>query len=69
MRTIPDPSPSSAPALHKAELSVTDGIEAAVARAQQVAGEKNVGVAAGTIARHALKRACSTRSPSTWCRS
>ena len=30
---------------------VTDGIEAAVALAQQVAGEKNVGVAANTIAR------------------
>jgi dihydrofolate reductase len=34
---------------------VTDGIEAAVARAQQVAGEKNVGVAAGTIARQCLE--------------
>jgi len=35
--------------------SVTDGIEAAVALAQQVAGEKNVGVAANTIARRCLE--------------
>lgn len=34
---------------------VTDGIEAAVARAQQVAGEKNVGIAAGTIPRQCLE--------------
>jgi dihydrofolate reductase len=34
---------------------VTEGIEAAVARAQQVAGGKNVGVAAGTIARQCLE--------------
>jgi dihydrofolate reductase len=34
---------------------VTDGIEAAGALAQQVAGEKNVGVAAGTIARQCLE--------------
>jgi len=34
---------------------VTDGIEAAVALAQQVAGEKNVGVAAGTFARQCLE--------------
>jgi dihydrofolate reductase len=34
---------------------VTDGIEAAVALAQQVAGEKNVGVAAGTFARRCLE--------------
>jgi dihydrofolate reductase len=35
--------------------SVTDGIEAAVALAQQVAGEKNVGVAAGRFARQCLE--------------
>jgi hypothetical protein len=34
---------------------VTDGIEAAVALAQQVAGEKNVGVAAGTVAPQCLE--------------
>jgi dihydrofolate reductase len=34
---------------------VSDGIEAAVALAQQVAGKKNVGVAAGTIARQCLE--------------
>ena len=34
---------------------VTEGIEAAVARAQQVAGGKDVGVAAGTIARQCLE--------------
>ena len=34
---------------------VTEGIEAAVARAQQVAGGKNVGVAAGTTARQCLE--------------
>ena len=34
---------------------VTDGIEAAVALAQQVVGEKNVGVAAGTFARQCLE--------------
>jgi len=34
---------------------VTDGIEAAVALAQQIAGEKDVGVAAGTIARQCLE--------------
>ena len=33
---------------------VTEGIEAAVARAQEIAGGKNVGVAAGTIARQCL---------------
>jgi dihydrofolate reductase len=34
---------------------VTEGIEAAVALAQQVAGEKSVGIAAGTIARQCLE--------------
>jgi dihydrofolate reductase len=34
---------------------VTDGIEAAVALAQQVVGEKNGGVAAGTFARQCLE--------------
>jgi dihydrofolate reductase len=34
---------------------VTDGIEAAAALAQQVAGEKNVCVAAGTVARQCLE--------------
>jgi dihydrofolate reductase len=34
---------------------VTDGIEAAGALAQQVVGEKNVGVAAGTFARQCLE--------------
>jgi dihydrofolate reductase len=34
---------------------VTDGIEAVVALAQQIAGEKDVGVAAGTIARQCLE--------------
>jgi dihydrofolate reductase len=34
---------------------VTEGIEAAVARAHQVAGGKDVGVAAGTIARQCLE--------------
>jgi dihydrofolate reductase len=34
---------------------VTDGIEAAVALAQQVVGEKNVGVTAGTFARQCLE--------------
>lgn len=34
---------------------VTEGIEAAVAKAQQLAGDKNVGVAAGTIARQCLQ--------------
>ena len=33
----------------------TDGIEPAVALAQQIAGDKNVGVAAGTIARQCLE--------------
>ena len=34
---------------------VTDGIAPAVALAQQIAGDKNVGVAAGTIARQCLE--------------
>src|SRR5215217_3403144 len=34
---------------------ITDGVEAAVALAQQIAGEKNVSVAAGTIARQCLE--------------
>ena len=34
---------------------VTDGLEAAVALAQQVDGEKNVGVAANTLARQCLE--------------
>ncbi len=33
---------------------VTDGIEAAIARAKEIAGEKSVGVAAGTIAGQAI---------------
>ncbi|NLP84149.1 dihydrofolate reductase [Microbacterium sp. CFH 90308] len=33
---------------------VTDGIEAAVAKAQQIAGDKTIGVAAGTVAGQAL---------------
>lgn len=33
---------------------VTDGIEAAVAKAQELAGEKTIGVAAGTVAGQAL---------------
>ncbi|GAA1944991.1 dihydrofolate reductase [Microbacterium deminutum] len=33
---------------------VTDGIEAAIARAKEIAGDKSVGVAAGTIAGQAL---------------
>jgi dihydrofolate reductase len=34
---------------------VTDGIEAAVARAHEIAGERTVAVAAGTIARQCLE--------------
>jgi dihydrofolate reductase len=34
---------------------VTDGLEAAIDRAQQVAGDKNVGVNGGTIARQCLE--------------
>ena len=33
---------------------VTDGIEAAISRAREIAGDRNVGVAAGTIAGQAL---------------
>lgn len=33
---------------------VTDGIEAAIARAQELAGDRSVGVAAGTVAGQAL---------------
>jgi dihydrofolate reductase len=33
---------------------VTDGIEAAIARAKEIAGDKSIGVAAGTIAGQAL---------------
>ncbi len=35
---------------------VTDGVEAAVAKAQEIAGERTVGVAAGTIAGQCLER-------------
>ena len=34
---------------------VTDGVEAAVTRAKAIAGDRNVGVAAGTIARQCLE--------------
>ena len=34
---------------------VTDGIEAAVARAQEIAGDRHVAVTAGTIARQCLE--------------
>jgi dihydrofolate reductase len=34
---------------------VTDGVEAAVARAQEIAGDRNVAVAAGTVARQCLE--------------
>ena len=47
---------------------VTDGIAPAVALAQQIAGDKNVGVAAGTIARQCLEAGLLDEWPSTWCR-
>ena len=46
---------------------VTAGVEAAVARAQAVAGERTVAVTAGPSPGSASSSACSTRSPSTWC--
>jgi dihydrofolate reductase len=48
---------------------VTDGIEAAVAKAKELAGDKNVAVNGGQMARQCLEAGCSTRSASSWCRS
>ena len=48
---------------------VTGGIEAAIAEAQAIAGDKIVAVNAGTIASQCAQPACSTRSGSTWSRS
>lgn len=47
---------------------VTDGVEAAVKKAQEVAGDRVVAVTAGTIARQCLELGLLEPSQSTWCR-
>lgn len=47
---------------------VTTGVEAAISRAQEFAGERVVAVTGGTIARQCLELGSWTRWPSTWCR-
>ena len=46
---------------------VTDGVEAAVARAQELAGDRTVAVTAGTIARQCLELGLLDEVASTWC--
>ena len=46
---------------------VTDGVEAAVAKAQEIAGDRT-SRCGGTVARQCLDSGCSTRSRWTWCR-
>jgi len=46
---------------------VTNGIEVAVAKAQELAGDKNVAVNGGQMARQCLE--AGPRSASSWCRS
>lgn len=46
--------PEDRPAADENFVFVTDGIEAAVAKARELAGDKNVGVNSGTIARQCL---------------
>ena len=48
---------------------VTDGVEAAIADAQQIAGNLAVDVTAGVIAGECLEHGCSTRWRATWSRS
>ncbi len=47
---------------------VTDGVETAVAKAQDIAGDGTVAVTAGTVARQCLELGPLERSPSTWTR-
>jgi dihydrofolate reductase len=47
--------PADRPAADENFVFVTEGIEAAVAKAQEIAGEKNVGVNGGQIARQCLE--------------
>src|SRR5215207_3128760 len=48
---------------------VTDGVAAAVARAQEIAADRVVTVAGGTIARQCLELGLLDEVASTWCRS
>jgi len=48
---------------------VADGVEAAIADAQQIAGNLAVDVTAGVIAGECLEHGCSTRWRATWSRS
>jgi dihydrofolate reductase len=47
--------PDDRPAEDENFVFVTDGIEAAVAKAKELAGDKDVGLTAGTVARQALE--------------
>ena len=47
--------PADRPPSDENFVFVTEGIEAAVAKAREIAGEKNVGLNGGTIARQALE--------------
>ena len=61
--------PEDRPQADENFVFVTEGIEAAVAKAHEIAGDKHVAVNGGQMARQASRPVCSTRSASTSCRS